>query len=62
MDMFKYLIYAIAAPLIVYAFNVEILIYKGNFEFFWLMILIYGPTIITFSYVFSFGFKEASNA
>jgi len=62
MDISKYMIFGILSPLLIMAFNVEVLLTGGNIGMLWGLFLVYGFTIIMFSYVMSFSFKESTNA
>ena len=62
MDLSKYMIFGILAPLIITLFNVRILLEDGNALFIWVLFIIYGFSIVLFSYVLSFKFKDSSNA
>jgi hypothetical protein len=62
MDIFKYMIFGILGPLIIMAFNVNVLLEGENTMFLWALFISYGFTTVIFSYVMSFAFKESSNA
>ena len=62
MDLVKYLAFGAFAPLLLMAFDIKIFLDDGNVEFLWILFLTYGFGIITFAYVLSFKYKDASNA
>ncbi len=62
MDYSKYMIFAISGPLIITLFEVEIYYKDGSAQYLWILFFTYGFTIIMFSYVMSFKFKEAGTA
>jgi hypothetical protein len=62
MDYSKYLPFGIAVPIIIKLFDVEILLKNGGYEFIWIFMFVHGIALITWCYVMSFKFKEASNS
>jgi hypothetical protein len=62
MDISKYLIFGVFGPLFITWSKVDNMLNDGNDQFMWAIFLLYGLTIITFSYVASFYFKKSSNS
>ena len=61
-DIITYLIPAIFSICMIKAFNVESLANGENFGATWLLFIFYGFSIVNFTYVFSFLFKDYGNA
>ena len=62
MDYAKYLVFGFFTPLLIIIVRVDVLIDHGNIEFFWVLCLEYGLSIITFAYILSFYYKDPSGA
>ncbi|KAL4454192.1 hypothetical protein ABPG74_012149 [Tetrahymena malaccensis] len=61
-DLLKYLVPALISPFFVYAFDLTAVTENGNFKYFYILFIIYGPSMISFVYVCSFLHKDYGNA
>ncbi|KAL4454193.1 hypothetical protein ABPG74_012150 [Tetrahymena malaccensis] len=61
-DLFKYLVPALISPFFAYAFNISAITDNGSFGYFYLIFILYGPSMISFVYVCSFLHKDYGNA
>jgi hypothetical protein len=62
MDYIKFLPFAVLCPLIIWLYNMKAMIDNGNFTYFIVLCLVFGLSIIMYSYYQSFKYEQAWNA
>lgn len=62
MDYLKFLPFALAVPIIIKYFDIRVFLDNGGEDFIWLLVFTHGFSLVLYSYVMSFKFKEAANS
>ena len=62
MDYIKFLPFAVLCPLIIWLYNMKAMIDNGNFTYFIVLCLVFGWSVIMYSYFSSFKYQQAWDA